>query len=99
MEDLVRYIAAARLRAERAPLDPEKDQRKALPVQRFTEALQGLLDELSPASTDEKRREVENFFWMIEEFKISIFAQELGTRMPVSEKRLENKLKEIRRMV
>jgi ATP-dependent helicase HrpA len=99
MEDLVRYIAAARLRAERAPLDPEKDRRKALPVQRFTEALQGLLDELSPVSTDEKRREVENFFWMIEEFKISIFAQELGTRMPVSQKRLEKKLQEIRRMV
>ena len=99
LEDLVRYIAAARLRAERAPLDLEKDRRKSLPVRKFTEALQDLLAGISPTTTEEKRREVETFFWMIEEFKISIFAQELGTRMPVSEKRLENKLMEIRRMV
>jgi ATP-dependent helicase HrpA len=32
---------------------------------------------------------------MIEEFKVSLFAQELGTPYPVSEKRLDKKWREI----
>ena len=47
----------------------------------------------------EKREALEEFRWMIEEFKVSLFAQELKTLFPVSEKRLEKKLKEIERMV
>ena len=41
---------------------------------------------------------MEDFFWMVEEFKVSVFAQELKTPYPVSEKRLQKKLKEIERM-
>jgi ATP-dependent helicase HrpA len=36
---------------------------------------------------------------MVEEYKVSVFAQELKTAIPISEKRLEKKLKEIGRMV
>jgi ATP-dependent helicase HrpA len=36
---------------------------------------------------------------MLEEFKVSVFAQELKTAIPVSAKRLDRKLKEIDRMV
>jgi ATP-dependent helicase HrpA len=36
---------------------------------------------------------------MIEEFKVSLFAQELKTAFPVSRKRLEQKEKELERMV
>ncbi|MBY4677891.1 ATP-dependent RNA helicase HrpA [Marinobacterium sp. CAU 1594] len=32
--------------------------------------------------------ELERFRWMLEEYRISLFAQQLGTRMPVSDKRL-----------
>jgi ATP-dependent helicase HrpA len=35
---------------------------------------------------------------LIEEYKVSVFAQELKTAVPVSKKRLEKKLKEIERM-
>jgi len=34
---------------------------------------------------DEK---LNDFYWMIEEYRVSLFAQQLGTRFPVSEKRL-----------
>ena len=54
---------------------------------------------LSPHATGEKREAVEVFRWMIEEFKVSLFAQELKTRFPVSSKRLEKQRKEIDRMV
>jgi ATP-dependent helicase HrpA len=36
---------------------------------------------------------------MIEEYKVSVFAQELKTAIPISAKRLEQKLGEIKRMV
>jgi ATP-dependent helicase HrpA len=36
---------------------------------------------------------------MLEEFKVSVFAQELKTAFPVSKKRLQSQLKQIERMV
>ncbi len=34
-------------------------------------------------------RELENYRWMLEEYRVSLFAQQLGTEMTVSEKRLK----------
>ena len=96
---LSRYIQALTIRAARAAIDFEKDQAKSEGLAKFTEGLNQLLDELSPRATDEKRRAVEEYFWMIEEYKVSVFAQELKTAIPVSAKRLEQKLGEIKRMV
>jgi len=42
-----------------------------------------------------KRAAVEEFRWLVEEFKVSLFAPEFRTAVPVSAKRLEAKLKEI----
>jgi len=33
-----------------------------------------------------------NFRWMVEEFKVSVFAQELGTAYPISAARLDKAL-------
>ena len=96
---LTRYIQAAAIRARRAAVDFEKDQSKAKGIVKFTEGLNQLLGELSPRASDEKRQAVEEFFWMIEEYKVSVFAQELKTAIPISAKRLEQKLSQIRRMI
>ena len=96
---LVRYIQAATIRARRTAVDFEKDQSKSKGIIKFTEGLNQLLSELSPKVSDEKRRAIEEYFWMIEEYKVSVFAQELKTAIPISAKRLEQKLREIRRMV
>lgn len=96
---LTRYIQAAAIRARRAAVDFEKDQSKAKGIVKFTEGLNQLLSELSPRASDEKRQAVEEFFWMIEEYKVSVFAQELKTAIPISDKRLEQKLSQIRRMI
>jgi ATP-dependent helicase HrpA len=37
---------------------------------------------------EESREKLEKFRWMLEEYRISLFAQSIGTTMPVSEKRL-----------
>jgi ATP-dependent helicase HrpA len=55
------------------------------------------LKKLSQSSA-EKKAAVEEYFWLIEEFKVSVFAQELKTPVRVSKKRLENKLQAIERM-
>ncbi len=94
-----RYIKAMQIRAQRALLDFEKDRAKDKEVKSIADRLEKLLKTLSPLATAEKRKALEEFFWMIEEFKVSIFAQELKTAIPVSKKRLEKKLSEINRMI
>jgi ATP-dependent helicase HrpA len=98
LDHLIRYIQAAAIRARRAAVDFEKDQAKSRDIVRFTGELNQLLNGLSPRASDEKRRAVEEYFWMIEEYKVSVFAQELKTAIPISAKRLAQKLAEIKRM-
>lgn len=95
---LVRYMKALEIRAQRAVVDFEKDRAKSHDIQMFTESLNQLLKELSPTTSKEKRDAVEAYFWLIEEYKVSIFAQELKTSVPVSKKRLKEQLREIERM-
>ena len=95
LRQLPRYIRAMELRLERAKNDPEKDKKKASELSPFHSALSrlelGIVGETSP----EKKKAVEDFRWMVEELKVSIFAPELKTAIPVSAKRLAAKLKEI----
>jgi ATP-dependent helicase HrpA len=87
---LARYLKALLIRTERAALNPVKDQERLRQVAPYQDALRKLRarPQLSPAA----RREMETFRWLIEEFKVSLFAQELGTAMPVSAKRLDQQL-------
>ncbi len=96
---LVRYIRAVEIRAQRALVDFEKDRAKSEIIRRFTTRLDAWLADLPQSASAEKRRALEDYFWLIEEYKVSVFAQELKTAVPVSAKRLEQKLKTIERMV
>jgi len=95
---LERYLQGLTIRARRALVAPEKDRAKSEGLQACSERLKLLLKTLGPGSSSEKRRALEDLFWMIEEYKVSIFAQELKTAVPVSPKRLEDKFREIERM-
>ena len=92
---LGRFLKAIVIRAERAMLDPMKDRQKAEQVQPFQDAVDELMDsELTGA----KRDAVQALRWMVEEFRVSVFAQELGTAQKVSPKRLYDKLEQVRGM-
>ena len=52
-----------------------------------------------PYATGEKRLALTEFVWMIEEYKVSLFAQELKTAIPVSRKRIDARMGEIERML
>jgi ATP-dependent helicase HrpA len=95
---LVRYMKALEIRANRAMVDFEKDRTKSEEIQIFTKSLNRLLKGLTNTTSKEKRAAIETYFWLIEEYKVSVFAQELKTSVPVSKKRLEDKLNEIQRM-
>ena len=99
LAQLPRYLDARSLRVERAAVDCEKDRLKALQLAKFTDALDEMLHTLTTRTSEEKRAALEEYFWMVEEFNVSLFAQDLGTAIPVSAKRLEKKLALIQRMV
>jgi len=81
-----RYLKAMRLRGERLRQDPAKDQQRMLQVMPYWRAyLQHRAAGTSAADLAELR-------WLIEEWRVSLFAQELKTAEPVSAKRLAKAL-------
>ena len=82
-----RYLKAMRLRAERLRQDPAKDQQRMLQVLPYwREYLKHC------AAGDEHLDELR---WLIEEWRVSLFAQELKTAEPVSAKRLAKALESL----
>ena len=79
-------------------MDPEKDRTKSQGLQPYVDRLRGMLQTLSPQSTAEKRQALEELVWMIEEYKVSISAQQLKSAGPTSPKRLDEKIRETERM-
>jgi ATP-dependent helicase HrpA len=88
-----RYLKALATRMERAKLNPVKDKERTALVAPYVAKLKAF-SEKPPKNTEGQRR-LQEFRWLVEEYKVSVFAQELGTALPVSPKRLEEKLKEI----
>ncbi len=70
---LERYIKAITIRAERGLVNLEKDQTKAKDIKIYNNSLNTLLKSLSPSVSEEKRNATEEFFWLIEEYKVSLF--------------------------
>jgi len=100
LSHLPRYLKAMEIRAERGAYDPLKHRKKTAEAAVFEQELEALKQApLMAQFSPEKKEAVEELRWMIEEFKVSLFAQELKTTYPVSPKRLHKKVDEIKRMV
>ncbi|GAB1510703.1 ATP-dependent RNA helicase HrpA [Actinophytocola sp. KF-1] len=83
LSDVERYLTGILRRIDKLPERPARDADWAYAVQGVWEAYEEAKDQLGP--DDPKLREVR---WMIEELRISYFAQTLKTAYPVSEKRI-----------
>jgi ATP-dependent helicase HrpA len=83
-----------KVRADRWRQDPGKDHRRALQVAPWAKTVLELSKGF-PRNAEHARR-LDEFRWLVEEFRVSVFAQELGTAQPASEKKLEQKIGEIR---
>ncbi len=91
---LPKYAQAAARRVARLSQDAARDRRLAAQVEPWARAL-AALEAASTEGTRDPR--LEELRWAIEEFRLSLHAQELRTRAPVSAQRLEALLRSARR--
>ncbi|MGV6857797.1 MAG: ATP-dependent RNA helicase HrpA [bacterium] len=86
---LPRYMEGIKKRLEKLSHSPDRDRMGRVTI----EPLQNRYQELP----EDKRRhpQVQEYRWLLEELRISIFAQELGTQQKVSPKRLDSFWKNI----
>jgi ATP-dependent helicase HrpA len=99
VSQLGRYVCALEIRAGRGIFHLENALEKTREIQGYTSIWQGLKDDIQPVCSAEKAAAIEELFWMIEEYKVSLFAQELKTPFPVSRKRLDKFIDNIRALV
>jgi ATP-dependent helicase HrpA len=85
LPDLVRYLQAAEHRLGKAPQNPRRDAALTEEIADVQRAYAALLGRLGTAAHRDDVREIR---WTIEELRVSLFAQHLGTRHPVSTKRV-----------
>ena len=83
LEEYQRYLKAIQVRLDKAKGQLHKDAEKVVLAKRFEDLFWA-----SVTSSDDLPEE-DSFRWMLEEYRISLFAQQIKTRQPISEKRLE----------
>lgn len=91
LQHLPRYLDAARIRLQKATQGGlARDRQLQTQLSPYLDRYQQRLQE------NERRGRVEpqlnGYRWLLEEFRVSLFAQQLGTSVPVSPKRLDQAL-------
>ncbi len=93
MDDIIRYLNAILKRFEKLPIDPNQDRLKMIEIEKVSIKLNELI------AQQRKDQPLAQVFidcrWMVEELRVSLFAQNLGTKYPISVKRVQNFMKEI----
>nr|WP_037427710.1 ATP-dependent RNA helicase HrpA [Shewanella colwelliana] len=92
LPDLVRYLKAIDNRLDKLPVDPNRDRLHLHSINN----VQKLLDEqlAKVPRTIPIPEALIDARWMIEEYRVSCFAQVLGTAYPISEKRIMHQISE-----
>ena len=90
---LPKYFRALTRRLDKAPGNQKRDADLMRQVAPATQAYQRLL---SLAPRGETHPELDRLQWMIEEFRVSLFAQDLKTALPVSDKRIADQIERAR---
>ncbi|WP_328397373.1 ATP-dependent RNA helicase HrpA [Nocardia sp. NBC_00416] len=95
LRELPRYLRAAGVRLAALPGSAVRDRQAMAEVDTALAAYDQLLARLPEA----RRRapEVSEIWWMIQELRVSLFAQKLGTPYPVSAKRIQKAIAAVRR--
>ncbi|EGQ7701811.1 ATP-dependent RNA helicase HrpA [Vibrio cholerae] len=88
LPDILRYMRAIERRMEKLPVDPNKDRLHMLKIESVANKYKELLKKIPKGmAIPDNVREIR---WMLEELRVSFFAQQLGTPYPVSDKRIIN---------
>jgi len=92
LDDLHRYLSADAYRLDRLGQNRALEERGLYTVQQSEQALAAALANLPPGQP--KPPQLDRASWMIEELRVSLFAQHLGTAYPISAKRITRALGE-----
>ena len=98
LQHFPRYLKAAALRLDKLRADPARDAQRAAELAPLEQAWQR--ERISRAKLGGAVRtgaDLEQFGWLLEELRVSLFAQELKTPVPVSSKRLTKLWQSIRK--
>lgn len=86
LKELPRYLKAIELRLEKLPAQLQKDRVRS---GELAQAWAQYSARLAKHGQEGKRdAQLEEYRWWLEEYRVSLFAQQLGTKMPISDKRL-----------
>src|SRR6185503_16922984 len=88
-QHLPRYLKALARRLDKAPGNQKRDAELAARVRPAMRALEQLSTRIH---SDEQHAEIARLQWLIEELRVSLFAQDLKTAVPVSEKRIQEQI-------
>ncbi len=77
--DTLRYLQAIEKRLEKMAIDPHRDRAQMLKVESVQQAWQQWLNKLPPNRREDD--DVREIRWMIEELRVSFFAQQLAPRI------------------
>ncbi len=92
LAELPRYLRAMALRAERLQGDPRKDQQRMIEVRELEAQWRRRCAADAPL---ERREACERLRWLLQEYRVQLFAQDVGTKETVSEKRLRKLLADL----
>ena len=93
---LVRYLRAARHRLAKAAENLGRDEGLAWQVHELAEEYDAALAAAASRTPDpERAARLDEVRWMLEELRVSLFAQHLGTPQPVSVKRVRTALAKV----
>jgi ATP-dependent helicase HrpA len=95
LQHLTRYLKAASLRLDKLRADPARDARFAAELAKLESPYRR--EVVSRARQASETPELTQFGWLLEELRVSLFAQELKTPVPVSVKRLAKLWETLRR--
>ncbi|MFG3700206.1 ATP-dependent RNA helicase HrpA [Micromonospora sp. NPDC047620] len=86
LPDLLRYLTAIERRLDRLPGNPQRDKQQQDRIAVVQKEYRDMLAALPPSRRQSVA--VRQIRWMIEELRVNVFAQALGTPYPVSEQRI-----------
>ena len=94
LDNLLRYLQAMQKRLEKLPVDPQRDRLLMHEYQKAFDAYNNLLGKFAGAKV--LPQPVQAIYWMLQELKVSLHAQQLGTPYPVSVKRVLHAVQDIK---
>ncbi|MDC7223646.1 MAG: DUF3418 domain-containing protein, partial [Spirochaetales bacterium] len=99
-DDLIRFIRALTQRIERGLIDPVSDKKREAEWKSYFLQYEGLKREMSVHASKEKREALDEFFWMLQEYRVALFGGGVvKTKQKVSPKRLDDKVAQVRSLV